>query len=324
MRKSGNDTASLKKNSAMPIKNSRLWKAVWGHRSYYLIILPVLIFFFVFSYVPMYGVLIAFKDFSPRKGILGSPWLEPLFKNFQMAFGSDLFRRSLWNTLVISFLKLVVAFPVPIIFAVMVDELPGTRFKKVLQTVSYLPYFMSWVVLGGILRNILSPSSGALNAIVEFFGGESIHFLGREDLFRWVIFFSYIWQSVGYGAVVYLAAIAGIDQQLMEAARIDGASRLQVIRHITIPSIRSVIVIMFLLSLGDVLSAGFDQIFNLYSPVVYSTGDIIDTYVYRLGLVNFEFSYSTAIGLLKNVVGLILVVVSNLMVRRIDPDSALF
>jgi len=300
-------------------------RSVWKHRAYYCVLFPVLLFFFIFSYTPMYGIIIAFKDYKIKPGIIGSPWADPWYKHFQMAFSSETFRRAMWNTLAISFLKLIVAFPFPIAFALLLDELPGKGgFKKSLQTVSYLPHFISWVILSGILRNLLSPSFGALNAVIEFFGGEPQHFFGDPEQFRGLLFWSHIWQSTGYGSIVYLAAISGIDQEQLEAAKIDGASRMQIIRHITIPSILPVICIMMILNLGSVLSAGFDQVFNMYSPIVYSTGDIIDTYVYRYGLVDFKYSFSTAVNLFKNVIGLILVVGSNLIVRRLDPDSALF
>ena len=303
---------------------SKLGIRIWKHREYYLILLPILIFFLIFSYGPMYGVTIAFKDFNPRLGILGSPWSDPWYKYFKQAFSTDLFMRSVRNTLVISFLKIVVAFPLPIIFAILIDELPGTKFKKTIQTVSYLPYFISWVVIGGILHNILSTNGGAVNVVIEALGGKAVNFFGKPTIFRGLVFFSYVWKTIGYSSVVYLAAIAGIDQEQFEAARIDGANRFQLIRHITIPCIMPVITIMLILDLGSIMSAGFDQVFNLYSEAVYSTGDIIDTYVYRIGLVKQQFSYSAAVGLFKNIIGLILVLSSNLVVKKIDPDNGLF
>lgn len=305
-------------------RGAAIWSKLVKYRQYYLILLPVLLFFAVFSYGPMYGVIIAFKDFNMSKGIIESPWADPVFKYFIRAFKSEIFTRALWNTVVISFLKIILAFPIPIIFAILIDELPRKRFAKTVQTISYLPYFISWVVLGGIIRSLLSPSTGAINYIIEMFGATPIHFLGEANMFRGIIFLSYIWQSVGYGSVVYLAAIAGIDQEQYEAARIDGASRFQSILKVTVPNILPVIIIMFIMNLGNILNAGFDQIFNLYSPMTYQKGDIIDTYVYRVGLVDFEYSYSTAVGLFKNIIGLTLVLATNFMARKFDPDSALF
>lgn len=301
-----------------------LLRKMWNFRYEYLILFPVLVFFIVFCYAPMYGVIIAFKDYKMSLGILASPWLDPLFQNFERAFTSDIFLRALNNTLILSFLKLVVAFPIPILFAILLDELPGRRFPKMIQTVSYLPYFISWVVLGGIVRTLLSPSYGAVNVIVKAFTGSTIYFLGESDLFRGVAFFTYLWQTMGYSAVIYLAAIASIDQEQYEAARIDGASRFQLVRYITLPSISSVIVVMLILGLRSVMTAGFDQVFNLYSPTTYPTADIIDTYVYRVGIVDKQYSYSTAVGLFQNVIGLILVLVTNSIARRANPDKALF
>jgi len=309
-----------KKKSAPP----RLGVSIWKHRQYYLILLPVMAYFIIFCYGPMYGVIIAFKDFNPLQGILKSPWCDPWYKNFTLAFQSDLFIRSLRNTLIISFLKIFVAFPLPILFAILIDELPGRRFKKSIQTVSYLPYFISWVVLSGILRNLLSTNGGAVNNLIQMFGGHAINFFASKTRFRGLVFFSYVWKTIGYSSVIYLAAISGIDQEQYEAARIDGANRFQLIGHITLPSIMPVVVIMLILSLGGVLSAGFDQIFNLYSDSVMETGDIIDTYVYRVGMLKQQYSYSAAVGLFKNIIGLVLVVGSNLFVKKIDSDSALF
>jgi putative aldouronate transport system permease protein len=312
------------KTSRTKTKASNLWREIVRHKAYFLVFIPVVAYFIIFHYVPMYGVTIAFKNYNMSKGILKSDWADPIWMHFQRVFSSSLFIRALRNTVVISFLKIIVAFPLPIAFAILIDELPGRRFKKTVQTVSYLPYFISWVVLGGIIRTLLSPSIGAVNYIVELLGGTAIHFIGEASMFRKIIFFSYIWQSIGYGSIIYLAAITGIDQELYEAGRIDGANRLQLITRITIPSITPVIIIMFILNLGTIMSAGFDQIFNLYSPVTYETGDIIDTYVYRVGLVDFQYSYSTAVGLFKNVIGLVLAISTNMVVKRIDPDSALF
>lgn len=272
----------------------------------------------------MYGIIIAFKDFNMGLGIMGSHWAEPFYSNFQRVFTSDVFMRALKNTMFISFLKIVVAFPIPIIFAILIDELPGKKFKKGIQTISYLPYFISWVVLGGIVRTLLSPSFGAVNYVIELFGGSSINFLSEATMFRAIVFFTFVWQTVGYSSVIYLAAISGIDQEQYESARIDGASRLHLIRYITLPCISGVISIMLILNLGTIMNAGFDQIFNLYNPVTYSTGDIVDTYTYRVGLIDFQYSFSTAVSFFKNFIGLGLAILANFIVKRLDPDSALF
>jgi putative aldouronate transport system permease protein len=294
------------------------------YRAYYVVFLPVAAYFIIFHYIPMYGVVIAFKTFNISKGLLGSPWADPLWLNFQRAFSSQIFQRAFRNTVIISILKSIVAFPAPVVFALLLDELPFTRYKKVVQTISYIPHFISWVILGGIISKLLSPSTGAVNYLITLFGGQPRIFMGDPSAFRPIVLISHIWQSIGWGAIVYLAAIAGIDQEQYESARIDGASRLALIRYITLPCLVPVISILFTLGLAGVLSAGFDQIFNLYNATTYSTGDIIDTYVYRVGLIGMEYGYSTAVGLFKNIVGLILVLSTNAIVRRIDPESALF
>ena len=304
--------------------SSPLRKSLKKHRAYYLIILPVLAFFIIFNYIPMYGIVIAFKQYNPRTGILKSAWADPWYKYFKLAFESPIFMRSVRNSLIIACEKIFLAFPFPIVLALLFDQIRNKRFKKLAQSVSYLPYFISWVIVSGILRNILSQSTGSLNAVITWFGGKAVDFFGDASIFRGTIFWSFLWKSIGYDTIVYLAAISGIDQQQIEAARLDGASRGQIIWHITIPSILPVIIIMMLLNLRGVLCAGFDQVFNMYSEIVYSTGDIIDTYVYRLAMIKQEFSYSTAVGLFQSVIGLVLVLITNTLARHVDEDSAMF
>ena len=301
----------------------KLGRELYKHRWYYLLLLPAVAYFVIFKYVPMYGITIAFKDFKLGKGILDSGWADPWFKCFKQLFRSELFWRSVKNTLSISFLKIIVAFPIPIIFALLIDALPGRRFKKTVQTVSYLPYFISWVVLGGILRSLLSPTYGAINYILGWFGVDPIHFLAEEEMFQAVLFITHVWQTVGYGSIVYLAAIAGVDQEIYEAARVDGARRIQMMLKITIPCIASTILTMLILDVGKFMSAGFDQVQNLYNPVVYSTGDIIDTFTYRAGLVDRNYSYSTAASLFQNIIGLILLLITNYVSKKVDSDSGL-
>ena len=296
---------------------------MYKYRYYYLLLLPVIAYFIIFHYIPMYGVTLAFKDFNMRLGILKSPWAGLSY--FQRLFGSNKFWEVCINTLVISTMKLAFCFPAPIILALLINEIRNPKFKKIVQTVSYMPHFISWVVLAGIIIELLSPSRGAVNYIVTFFGGKPIYFLTEPSMFRWIVVITAMWQSVGWGTIIYLAAIAGIDITQYEAAYIDGANRFQVIRRIVLPSILPVISIVFILNLGGILNAGFDQIFNLYNPMVYKTGDIIDTYVYRVGLVDMEYSFSTAVNLFKNVIGLILVLSTNFVVRRIgDGENALW
>lgn len=319
---SNNDVATIEK---LPDNNkSRLWRNVRQHSGYYAIIIPVLVFFVVFNYIPMYGIVIAFKEFNPRVGILASDWADPWYKYFKMAFDSPIFMRSVRNSFSIACQKIFLGFPFPVILALLIDQIRQPKYKKVVQSVSYLPYFVSWVILSGILRNVLSQSTGALNALITAFGGKAVDFFGDADVFQGTVFWTFLWKTIGYDTIVYLAAISGVDQQQIEAAKLDGASRIQIILHIIIPSIAPVLIIMMILNLRGVLSAGFDQIFNMYSEIVYRTGDIIDTYTYRLAMVKQQFSYSTAVGLFQSVVGLVLVWITNLMARRVDKDSALF
>ena len=281
---------------------------------YYILLIPVLLYFLLFHYKAMYGVVIAFKDYRVLDGIMGSPWAG--LKYFKRLFGSIVFYRVLGNTIIISLLRMAFGFPAPIVLALLLNEIRHMMFKRVVQTISYLPHFISWVVLGGIIRELLSPSRGAVNFLISLLGGKPIYFLASNEYFRAVLISTGIWQSVGWGSIVYLAAIAGISPELYQAARIDGANRLQQVVHITLPSIMPVMTIIFLLSLSRILNAGFDQIFNLYNPLVYKTADIIDTYVYRVGLINYEYSFATAVGLFKNVIGFALVIIVNFVTDR--------
>jgi len=290
-----------------------LGKRIWRYRYMYLMLLPALTAMIIFHYVPLYGIQIAFKKFNAVAGIWGSKWIG--LKNFQRMFNENTFLNVLRNTLWISGLKLFISFPCGVIFALLLNEIGNLRLKKVFQTVSYLPHFISWVVIAGIMRSVLS-LNGPINQLIELFGGEKVYFLTKSSYFVPILIVSDIWKGMGWGSIVYLAAIAGIPVELYESAKIDGASRLQCMFYITLPSIMYVVAIMFVLRTGNVLNAGFDQIFNLYSPIVYDVADIIDTYVYRVGLINIDFSYSTAIGLFKNVVGFTLLLVVNRVSRN--------
>ncbi len=282
-------------------------------RYFYLLLLPVAAYFILFHYKPMYGLVIAFKDYKILSGIMQSPFVG--LKHFRRLFDSPMFARVLRNTIIISALRVGFGFPAPILFALLLNEISHVRYKKIVQTISYLPHFISWVVLGGIVREMLSPSRGIVNWIIGLFGVEPIYFMAETELFRGVLIITGIWQSVGWGTVVYLAALASIDAAQYEAATIDGANRFQQVRYITIPSIVPVMVVLLLLNLSHILNAGFDQVFNLYSPVVYEVSDIIDTYVYRVGLMGFDYSFATAVGLFKNLVGFALVIVVNFLTR---------
>jgi len=268
----------------------------------------------IFRYVPMYGVLIAFKDYRISKGIVGSSWNN--FRHFRMLFTSPFFFRVFRNTVIISLLRIVFGFPAPIILALLINEVASVAYKRIVQSITYLPHFMSWVVLAGIIMEILSPQRGVIAQVYGWFGREAPNVLLSKSLFRPLLIVTGIWKEAGWGTVVYLAAITSIDPGLYESASIDGASRFQRAVHITIPCLIPVITILFILSLGSVLNAGFDQIFNLYNPVVYQVADIFDTYVYREGLVARRYDYSAAVGLFKNVVAVALLLSANAIIKR--------
>lgn len=285
----------------------------------YVMLLPGLIYILVFKYLPMYGITIAFQDFNIFKGVMGSEWVG--MANFEKMFSDPEFYQVFMNTLIISISKLVVLFPLPIVAALMINEIHTAWFKKTTQTIIYLPHFISWVIVAGIFTSLLSPSSGLVNMLITALGGEPVSFMMSNDWFRKVLVFSDGWKETGYGAVVYIAAIAGVDQQLYEAARVDGAGRLRTIWSITLPSIATTIVLMLILRLGSILEAGTEQILAMYNPTVYQTGDVIGTYVYRMGLGQQQYSMTTAVGLFNSVVGFILVVSGNFFSKKISGSS---
>ena len=268
----------------------------------------------IFRYVPIYGIIIAFKDFNIGKGFWKSEWNN--FENFRLLFESRYFWRILRNTIVISVLKILFGFPAPIILAIMINEIRNPGLKKAIQSISYLPHFMSWVVLSGIIIEIVSPDRGIVGHVFALLNRPAPNLLTNRRLFRPLLVTTDIWQSVGWSSIVYLAAITSIDPQLYEAAAVDGASRFQMASRITIPSLVPVMTVLFILRLGRILNAGFDQIFNLYNPLVYEVADIIDTYVYRVGILDRRFEFATAVGLFKSGIGVALIVGSNAVIRR--------
>ena len=280
----------------------------------YLFFLVPAVLLFIFRYIPIYGIVIAFQDFRIGRGIMGSPFNN--FAHFKNFFEGPFFFRLMRNTLVISFLKLGFGFPAPIILALLINELRNMSFKRTIQSISYLPHFMSWVVLAGILIEVISPQRGILGYVYSLFGATAPNLLAEPRLFRGLLVGTEIWKEVGWGTVIYLAAMSGINPELYESAQIDGANRLQSALHVTIPSLAPVITILFILRLGDILDAGFDQIFVLYNPLVYEVADIIDTYVYRVGLQQRQLDFSAAVGLFKNVVGVILLLTANVVIKR--------
>jgi putative aldouronate transport system permease protein len=293
-----------------------------NYRMHYMLMLPGLLFFLIFRYVPIYGIIIAFKDVSPFGGVsemMSAPFVG--LKHFINFFNSYYFWNIIGNTLAISGLKLLFGFPAPIILALLLNEIRSVKFKKITQTISYLPHFLSWVVVAGLFVVVLSTSGGIVNEIVKAFGGKPIYFLGDPKYFRGVIVISHIWKMMGWGSIIYLAALSGINPELYEAAIVDGAGRWKQMLHITLPGRSYVIVLMFIFAIGNLLRAGFEQILLLYSPSVYSVADIIDTYVYREGLIGLKYSYTTAIGLFKSVMAMILILSANFIAKRLGKEG---
>ena len=280
---------------------------------YTLMMLPGVILLIAFTYVPLFYSVIAFQKFNPAMGIQNSPWVG--LDNFLLLFRIPDARIVFTNTLFIASMKIILLEIVAIIFALLLNELRSMGAKKAIQTMVYLPHFLSWVILAGILRSILA-RGGLLNDFLLIFGIKPIYFLGNPQVFPWVLIGSEVWKEFGFEAIIYLAALTAINPSLYEAAEMDGANRFQKMRYISIPGIAPTIILLASLGIGNVLSAGFDQIFNLYSPIVYTSGDIIDTYVYRVGLIQGQYSIGTAVGLLKTVVSLILIGISYLLANK--------
>jgi len=274
----------------------------------HIMLLPAVILVLIYSYGPMIGTIMAFQRFIPGRGLFGSPFIG--LGNFRYVFSLPGFRQVIYNTVFIAFLKIVTGIVVPVTFALLLNEVRSKQIKKIIQTMIYLPFFLSWVILAGILRDILSPSTGIFNTVLTFFAVEPIYFLANANIFPWVIIISHIWKEFGYATIIYLATLTTIDPALYEAAMIDGAGRLSQTWHVTIPGIAPIVVLMSVLSLGNVLNAGFDQVFNLYNFAVYSTGDILDTFIYRISLENLQFGVGTAVGLFKSMVSFVFVVTS--------------
>jgi len=280
----------------------------------HLMLLPGVVLMLVFSYGPMFGIIMAFQKYSVGKGFLRSPWVG--LKNFEYILQVPDFYQVLYNTVFISTMKIAAGLIFPVIIALLLNEFRKPYFKRSIQTTIYLPYFFSWVIMAGILIDILSPSSGAINKIIILLGGKPIFFLMDEQAFIIVLIISNIVKESGFGTIVYLAALTSIDPTYYEAAIVDGANRWKQTLHITLPGLKPILTLMALLSLGSVLNAGFDQIFNLYNPMVYRTGDILDTLVYRMGLLNYQYSLAAAVGLFKSIVSCILIVLAYKLAYR--------
>ena len=301
----------------LPKRKPTLWQKVvkdFRRNKYkYLIILPVLVFFIIFAYKPMYGILIAFKQYKPTKGIWGSPWVG--LENFRRFFSDIYFFRILRNTFLISLYGILFGFPVPILFALLLNEIRSDRFKKTIQTASYLPHFISTVIICAMLREF-TYSDGLINDIIAAFGGQRVTFLQFSRYFRTIYIASDIWQGFGWSSIIYLAALTSVDQEQYEAARIDGAGRLRQAVSITIPGILPTIVMLFILRMGSILGVGNEKILLLYNPRTYETADVISTYTYRQGLESMDFSYSTAIGLFNSLINIVFLLSTNVISKK--------
>lgn len=280
----------------------------------YLMLVPGVLFLLLFKYTPMYGIVIAFKDFNIFDGLSASPWVG--LEHFEKLFYSRDFARVFKNTLIISVYKIVFLFPLPILLAILMNEIRNMIFKRGIQTIVYLPHFLSWVIVSGLFLDLLSTNGGLINKLIVGLGGEPIAFFMNTDVFRSVLISSAGWKEVGWGMIIYLAAIAGIDPQLYEAAKIDGAGRFRQIWHITVPSLVPIIMLMFILRLGNILEAGTEQILVMYNSIVYEVADVIGTYVYRIGLGQQDYSFSTAVGLFDSVIGFFLIITGNYLSRK--------
>ncbi|WP_420842511.1 ABC transporter permease [Halalkalibacter alkaliphilus] len=294
-------------------------KRIKKNKWIYLMITPGILYFFIYKYIPMYGLIIAFQDYKPYLGISGSEWVG--FQHFERLFTSPDFWMIFRNTLALFGLQILVFFPIPIIIALMLNEVRNQMFKRSVQTLIYIPHFMSWVVIVSISFVMLTLDGGIINSLLEMMGFQKINFLMNPDTFRPMYILQVIWREAGWGTIIFLAAIAAVDPQLYEAAKMDGANRLRQAWHITLPAIRSVIVVLLILKIGDVLELGFEHVYLLLNASNREVGEIFDTYVYTAGLKQGQFSYATAVGFFKGIVGLILVMFANWLAKRAGEEG---
>lgn len=297
---------------------ARTWKQIKKNKMVYVMILPVIIYYLLFHYKPMYGIIIAFQDYSPRKGVFGSEWVG--LQHFKDFFGGYYFWRLLRNTLKLSFATLLIGFPVPIILALLINELRNKKFSKMVQTITYMPHFVSMVVLCAMIRQFVG-SNGFITGFFTMFGYDGSNMLSKGELWIPIYVISNIWAGAGWGSIVYLAALTGIDSELYDAAKVDGANRWKQTIHVTIPSILPTIIIMLIMRVGQIMGVGYEKTILLYNDGIYEVADIISTYVYRMGLISREFSFSTAVGLFNSVVNFILVILANQISKKTTETS---
>ncbi|WP_420852183.1 ABC transporter permease [Paenibacillus hamazuiensis] len=310
---------ALSKAKARPRAKSRLWFDLKRDKYLYILAFPGLLFFLVFKYVPMAEVIIAFQNYSPFMGIWKSPWVG--LQHFERFFANPDFMLLFRNTMAINLLNLALFFPLPIIVSLMLNELRSVIYKRIVQSIVYMPHFLSWVIIAGLTFLLFAKGQGVVNKILEAMGMERIGFLTSPNLFWIMVTAQSVWKEAGWGTIIFLAAIAGVDPQIYEAARMDGAGRFRQMWHVTLPAIRSVIVILLILRLGHIMDVGFEQIFLMYNGAVSKVAEVFDTYVYRVGIQQAQFSYSTAVGLFKSVVGLALVLIANKVAKKFGEEG---
>ena len=298
---------------------ARLLKDMRKNWILYVMILPVVVYYIIFAYAPIYGIQLAFKDYIVKKGIWGSPWIG--MENFTRFFSSYNFGLLLKNTIGISVYSILVGFPIPIVFALMLNYLKNKYLKKTVQMVSYAPYFISTVVMCGMITIFLNPDTGIFNTIRGFFGMESVDFLGKPELFKSIYVWTGVWQGMGWSSIIYISALSGVDYQLHEAAIVDGANKLQRILHVDLPSIKPTIVMLLILQMGSLMSVGFEKVFLLQNTLNKQAASVISTYVYEVGLINSDYGYSTAIGLFNSVINMMLIVAANQICKKFTEES---
>lgn len=307
------------KKEKEPVNWKKVRAKIWKDRYMYLMVLPVTIYFVIFKYIPMGWLRISFYDFKILKGFSGSEFVG--FDNFKIFLSNPDFLKILWNTIWLNILNLLFVFTAPILFALLLNEISRNRFKRVVQTISYLPHFLSMVVVTSMIMTFLSPSLGIINMIIKGHGGDAIHFLGQPQYFRSIMVISGIWQGIGWGSIIYLSALTGIDQELYEAAVVDGATRFQQVRFITFPGIKNTIAIMLILQIGSLLSVGFEKVYLLQNAQNLGVSEVLSTYVYKMGMQNANYSLATAVGLFNSVISFILVLFANKMSEKYSETS---
>ena len=305
-----------KKKESLGIRLLKNMKKNW---ILYVMIAPVVVYYIVFAYTPMYGILLAFKNYKVKQGIMGSPWVG--LDHFRRFFSAYNFKQLIGNTVGISVYSLIIGFPIPIVFALMLNYLTHNRLKKVVQMVSYAPYFISTVVICGMITIFMAPDTGILNVIRGFFGLESVNFLAKPEWFKSIYVWTGVWQGMGWSSIIYISALSGVDMQLHEAAIVDGATKLQRILHVDLPSIKPTIIMLLILQMGSLMGVGFEKVFLLQNTLNKSTASVISTYVYEVGLINSDYGYSTAVGLFNSVINVVLIVTANQLSKRLADES---